>query len=377
MLRRLLIGLVLEVACAATAAADTVSLPPRKDNTIYSERQYTNGGGQYLFVGNTVNNDYRRTIISFDVASAVPAGSTIESANLTLHTSRSNPTGAQPVIVHLHRCLAPWGEGTVVATRGEGFGGPPGPGDATWNFNAFGSSSWATPGGDHASSSSGSTLVLTALDFYTWSSSPGIVADVQSWLDSPQANFGWVVISEQEAARVITAKRFDSRENIQPAFRPVLQIVYRPPVLTDGGTDGGRPDGGCNSGCCNPGCDAGVGDAGVGDAGADAGRSDAGNDAGRGDPGVADPASSLPDRTISEVGAGCQAAPGSFLAIAALALLALRRLPRYSGPAGHCPRGNVSCERPSGEVLIFSTRGSAARSPAARAGRCRRPRSRP
>ena len=330
--KRLLVGLVLELAFAVTAAADTVSLPPRKDNTIYSERQYTNGGGQYLFVGTTINNDYRRTIISFDVASAVPAGSTIESATLTLHSSRST-TSAQPVIVHLHRCLAPWGEGTVVATRGEGFGAAPGPGDATWNFNAFGSSSWATPGGDHASGSSGSTLVLTALDFYTWPSSPGIVADVQSWLDSPQANFGWVVLSEQEAARVVTAKRFDSRENTQPTFRPVLQIVYRPPVLTDGGTDGGRPDGGCNSGCCNPGCDGG----GVGDAGADAGRSNAGNDAGLEDAGVADPASNPPDRIISELGAGCQAAPGSFLAIVALALLALRRLPRSRAQPGQRP----------------------------------------
>src|SRR5260370_24345123 len=137
MLRSLLIGLVLRVACAATAAANTVSLPPRKDNTIYSERQNTNGGGQYFFVGTTVDNVYRRSIISFDVASAVPAGSTIESANLTLHTSRSNPTGAQPVIVHLHRCLAPWGEGTAVWTRGGGLGSPPGPGDATWNLNAL------------------------------------------------------------------------------------------------------------------------------------------------------------------------------------------------------------------------------------------------
>ncbi len=288
--RQLLIGLVLELACAATAAADTVLLQPRKDNTLYSESQNTNGGGQGLFVGTTVNNDYRRSIISFDVASAVPAGSTIESATLTLHTSRST-FSAQPVVIHLHRCLAPWGEGTVVGIRGEGFGGPPGPGDATWSFNAFGSSSWATPGGDHAASSSGTTLVLTALDFYTWPSSPGIVADVQSWLDSPQANFGWVVISEQEAARVVTAKRFDSRD-----------------------------DGGCNTGC-----DAGVGDAGVGDAGVtDAGRSDAGLD----DAGGEDPVASLPDRTISEFGAGCQAAPGSFLAIVALALLALRRLPR-------------------------------------------------
>lgn len=329
--KRLLIGLVLELAFAATAAADTVSLAPRKDNTIYSERQYTNGGGQHLFAGTTINNDYRRSIISFDVASVVPAGSTIESATLTLHSSRSTPS-AQPVIVHLYRCLAPWGEGTVVATRGEGFGAAPGPGDATWNFNAFDTSSWATPGGDHAPSSSGSTLVLTALDFYTWPSSPGIVADVQSWLDSPPANFGWLVISEQEASRVVTAKRFDSRENVEPSFRPALRIVYTPPIHTDGGTDGGRPDAGCNTGCCTPGCDGGVGDAGMGDAGVtDGGRSDAGNAAGQDDAGVEDPVSSLPDRTIREFGAGCQSAPGSLLAMVALALLGLGRLPRRRG----------------------------------------------
>src|SRR5215472_1337272 len=98
----------LEVAAAASAAAETVSIGPKKDNTIYSESENTNGGGHYFFAGTTQQNNYRRAIISFDVAGNVPAGSTIESATLTLHMSRTN-VGAQPAVVHLQQCLRPWG----------------------------------------------------------------------------------------------------------------------------------------------------------------------------------------------------------------------------------------------------------------------------
>ena len=55
---------------------------------------------------------------------------------------------------------------------------------------------------------------------YTWSS-PQMVADVQSWLDNPASNFGWLVLGDESAAA--TAKRFDTRESATP---PVLTIQY-------------------------------------------------------------------------------------------------------------------------------------------------------
>jgi hypothetical protein len=300
--RPLVLVLALEVAAAASAAAETVSIAPKKDNTIYSGSENTNGGGQYLFAGTTITNSYRRAIISFDVAGNVPAGSTIQSATLTLHMSRTN-AGAQPVMVHLQRCLRPWGEGTVVGPRGEGEGGPPQPGDATWSFNMFNTSRWSAPGGDYSPASSGSTLVGNGVAFYSWSS-PEVAQDVQSWLDGDETNFGWVVLAEGEGHAPVTAKRFDSRENVAPQFRPVLQIIYNPPPPD---CDGGLPDGGT-----------------------DAGQSDAGG-IDRSDGGVEDNPGTgpRPDRIIDEIGrGGCQAPPGSALGLLALSLLALTRLRR-------------------------------------------------
>jgi hypothetical protein len=309
--RSLLLIVVVNLAFAATAIADTVSLAPKKDNTIYSESQYTNGGGQHFFAGTTLHNYRRRSLISFDVSASVPAGSNIQSATLRLHMSRTNPL-AHPITVSLHRCLAAWGEGTAVGLLGEGGGGPPGPGDATWTYNSFDTGMWSAPGGDYASTPSGSTSV-SDIDFYTWPSTPGLVADVQSWLDSPQTNFGWVVVSAPEAQGVITSKRFDSRENLSPEFRPVLEIVYAPSAFADAGMDAGRNDdaGVVDSGSPDGGVvDAGLPDAGIFDAGSD-GKRDAEDNP-------------LKNRRVQELGGGCQTAPG-FLAIFGLVLFALTR----------------------------------------------------
>jgi hypothetical protein len=44
-----------------------------------------------------------------------------------------------------------------------------------------------------------------------------MVADVQSWLNSPGSNFGWLVLGDESVAG--SAKRFDTRESASP---PVL-----------------------------------------------------------------------------------------------------------------------------------------------------------
>jgi MYXO-CTERM domain-containing protein len=141
-------------------------------------------------------------------------------------------------------------------------------------------------------------------------------------LDAPQSNFGWVLVADSEGAGDASAKRFDSRENSSPDFRPVLQIVYSSMIATDAGVDAGL-DAGRND-------DAGVPDSGSPDGGTiDAGSPDAGSlgsgiaDAG-GDGGTNSPVSTA----MQELGVGCQAAPGSLLAVLGLALLAFKRTRR-------------------------------------------------
>jgi hypothetical protein len=47
---------------------------------------------------------------------------------------------------------------------------------------------------------------------------------VQSWVNSPNANFGWILIGDELAIQ--TAQRFDSRQNSILANRPKLAVDY-------------------------------------------------------------------------------------------------------------------------------------------------------
>jgi hypothetical protein len=61
---------------------------------------------------------------------------------------------------------------------------------------------------------------------YAMQSTPALVADVQAWVDEPAANYGWVLLSTDEATPA-TAKRIASRED--PANAPELRVDYTPP----------------------------------------------------------------------------------------------------------------------------------------------------
>ena len=78
MKRCALLGVVVGT-CAGGAVADTVVVPCGRDNTLYESITGTvsNGSGPYFFVGMTTGGERRRGLIRFDVASAIPAGSTV------------------------------------------------------------------------------------------------------------------------------------------------------------------------------------------------------------------------------------------------------------------------------------------------------------
>lgn len=157
----------------------------------------------------------------FDVAGNVPAGATITSVTLQLRQSQGNSFTHTHSI---HRLLADWGEaGSVSSSGGGGMGGGALTGDATWTSNFLGSSTWTTQGGDFDPTVSGSAPVM-GFGFYTWGSTAGMVADVQSWLDTPASNFGWIMIGNEGAAG--SAKRFDTREIGVAANRPQLTIDF-------------------------------------------------------------------------------------------------------------------------------------------------------
>jgi len=209
----------------------TVDLFPLKDNTLYEDAtgNLSNGVGRYAFCGTTGQGLIRRTLIAFDIGVHIPSGATITDVQLILHMSRaSNPTENR---THsLHPLTKDWGEGTSNASGEEGGGVAATTGDATWLHTFFNTELWTNPGGDFSLTPSASQTV-SGIDFYTWGSTAEMVSDVQSWLDNPNTNFGWILIGEEETSR--TAKRFDSKENPIANNRPVLRVTYTEPTAIE------------------------------------------------------------------------------------------------------------------------------------------------
>lgn len=225
----------------------SVTLTPVADNTLYEDStgNLSDGAGQHFYVGLSRQTDsslrIRRGVIKFDLSS-IPAGSTINSATLTLNVSKV-PTGFANEDVVVHVAGSAWGEGTSDAATG-GAGGGEGDGiqattnDATWLNTFFNTQSWTNAGGDFAATASATTNVA-GLGVYHWSSA-GLAADLQQWLDNPATNFGWLLTGDEATQKSV--KQFDSRQNSNSSTEPMLDIDYTapPPDLTIAKTHSGN-----------------------------------------------------------------------------------------------------------------------------------------
>jgi hypothetical protein len=229
------------------AIADIININPIKDNTLYqfvpADGDLSNALGNHFFAGETGMGELRRGVLAFDIAGNIPPGSTILGVTLSLNMSRTGLDDARNV--ELHKMLASWGEGTSQATGDEGQGAPATTNDATWRHRFFDTIFWATEGGDFSATVS-ATQSVGAVGMYMWSSPP-MIGDVQSWLNNPATNFGWLVLGDE--SEILTAKRFDTRESASP---PVLTIQYTPGVPRPTPTPRPRPTPNCGRVPCGP-----------------------------------------------------------------------------------------------------------------------------
>jgi hypothetical protein len=71
------------------AMAETVFIEATQDNTLYESPAglFSNGSGNHLFAGVTLEGLKRRAVIAFKDLDQVPEGATITSAKLHLHLS--------------------------------------------------------------------------------------------------------------------------------------------------------------------------------------------------------------------------------------------------------------------------------------------------
>jgi hypothetical protein len=224
-IRKALPVLLVFAALRGVTVADTVSLLPQKDNTLYQDPKgfLSNGQGIYFFAGRTGAMTLRRGLVAFDLTS-VPSNATITAVTLSLYLSKTHGGSAS---ISVSKVLRDWGEGASDAGEPGGAGVQSETNDATWIHTFYNTVFWTTPGGDFSPTSSATTTVNAVNTTYTWSGS-GLVADVQAWVSDPASNFGWVIRGNE-----ITngkAQRFNTGENTNNP--PQLVVTYQPSTST-------------------------------------------------------------------------------------------------------------------------------------------------
>jgi hypothetical protein len=223
-------------ASGETGGLQSVVLDAAKDNSLVevADGSLSLALSPFIFAGRVGNHGggatLRRGLIAFDIESAIPAGADIVSVRLDVVCTQTNTEG---MIVSLHRALADWGEGTSKAPGGGG--GPSTPGDATWIHTFWPDQLWANIGGDFAPEPSAATEIALPGP-YAWESTRGLVADVQSWLDDPASNFGWIIIGNEEFLQSV--KALASRHYKLPDAHPRLTIEYLAPAPVMGDLNG-------------------------------------------------------------------------------------------------------------------------------------------
>jgi len=201
--------------------AAMVNLQAVADTTLFQNSPDNNLGGSTNFITGTLASGFNnRALIEFSPSVSIPANAVITSVTLTLNVTAANGPNST---FDLHPMLVSWGEGNKTGPTGA----PASAGEATWNARFNSSTLWSTPGGaagaDYSATSSDSAFI-SGLGSYTFGSTPGLVEDVQNWLDHPSGDFGWMLLSQSEGT-MSTARRFASREDTL-GRGPLLSIDY-------------------------------------------------------------------------------------------------------------------------------------------------------
>ena len=242
-MRHPLLGVVLALPALILAhplSAETIEIAANKDNTLYEDLtgSFSNGGGSLIFMGRVGSNGLfklRRAVVSFDL-SGIPANAKINSVSIAFTINQVPALQQDPSsgVASLHRLQKDWGEGTTAPIFGpEGQGAPSEPGDVSWIHRFYDTDDWSTAGGDFDLTASASTGFGTSNpETMIFTSTPRLVADVQSWLSDPVDNFGWILIGDETPAPAVNARGLASREAEDNAG-PVLTVDYTIESVTD------------------------------------------------------------------------------------------------------------------------------------------------
>jgi len=209
-------------AATPDLSAEISVLAPDADTTLHQKFPDNNVGGHFDFAaGGVASGETTRALIRFSLDGAIPRGAQITAAKLTVRVTKAPSNGGSNSIFELRRVTRSWSEGTKSSASGEAATS----GETTWNSRFHPDAAWSAGGGigaDFAGQVS-AALEISGRTAYTFASTSNLVADAQFWLDNLQSNFGWVLMSRDEATPE-TARRFASREDAANA--PTLTLEY-------------------------------------------------------------------------------------------------------------------------------------------------------
>lgn len=196
--------LLLLALAGSTALAATATFDPVADTTI-SEDNLAKGTGatDFMMVGHLDPghaNVPSRGLLKFDL-STIPAG--MVATSVTLKVAVIVESTAGPHLHTLNRVLTAWTEA-----------------DANWT--SAGPGPWSESGGDF-NWIEDAALNIDGLGYHTFSSTPALVATVNTWLTNASENLGWLLRSNEEFDGR-NARRLTTREAL--SFRPELTVNY-------------------------------------------------------------------------------------------------------------------------------------------------------
>ncbi|MDG1427707.1 MAG: DNRLRE domain-containing protein [Crocinitomicaceae bacterium] len=212
---------ILFVSFTVMSIAQSVTLNPTKDNSIYVENPFNSAGQGRLYAGPNSSAFRRRALMQFDFSS-IPAGSTILTAELTVNVDQYS--GGVTSFYSLYPLTTAFGEG---ASAGGVAGSAAIAPDATWNDAMYGTSAWSTIGGDYVASPMAFSNMSNTTGNQVFATGASFVSVVQAWYDTPATNFGLIMIGDEGSSG--TVRRFGSKE---VGTAPVLVVTYSPPPCT-------------------------------------------------------------------------------------------------------------------------------------------------
>ncbi len=258
------------------AGADTVTVGALQDAMIFgtsagADTGNASGKDPVSFARRpTASSNIKRGLTRIQHCSRAifrPARATITGVTMTLFLAQVAGSGGgggigtlSSRVLSLYDMNQPWGEGTSGSPTSAGVGGtgqgfPRVNGDSTWDYAFFNSNpalaiKWNSndlglPGdtspttdlhGGNFSSTASATSTFTSFSTlnvpFTWNS-PGMVADVQGWVDGTETNNGWLLKSDNGETTATSFLGFWSKDgaaaNNNSAIAPELTITFSVP----------------------------------------------------------------------------------------------------------------------------------------------------